>query len=137
MGTFLRKHSKLGIYMPVALSLRTAAITALLFTYHITQDVPQYFIVLVQTSYVLFIVFGRPHKKLFDFVRSLCLEVGLLYNLIVRFVDVKILSEYAREDSTLFAALAYTEYSIYGLGSTLSTISLIYHVAKAIKGKKV
>lgn len=54
----------------------------------------------------------------------------------MRFVEVKVLSEYANEDSTLFAALAYTEYSIYGLSSTLSTISLIYHVVKAIKGKK-
>lgn len=73
VGTYLRKHSKSGIYMPIVLSIRTITITVLLFVYHITQDVPQYFIVLVQVSYVLFIIFGRPHKKIFDFVRSLCL----------------------------------------------------------------
>lgn len=73
MGTFLRKHSKLGIYMPIVLSLRTAVMTVLLFVYHITPDVPQYFLVLVQIGYVLFILFGRPHKKLLDFGRSLCL----------------------------------------------------------------
>jgi hypothetical protein len=60
--------------------------------------------------------------------------VGLLYTLVMRFVEVKVLAEYASKDNGLFAALAYTEYSIYGFGSTISTISLIYHVVKAVKG---
>lgn len=40
-------------------------------------------------GYVFFTLFGRPHKKLLDFGRSLWLEVGLLYILVMRFVEIE------------------------------------------------
>ena len=80
--------------MPLAFNIRLVALSTLFYAYHVTKNVPQYFILITQTAYVLFIVFGRPHKKAFDLIRSLCLEIGLLYVLTMRFVEVHVLAEY-------------------------------------------
>ena len=79
VGTFFRKHSKLGVYAPIMFNLRLITISALLYVYHITPTIPSYAIIIAQFGYLTFILFGRPHKKPFDLVRSVCLEIGLLY----------------------------------------------------------
>lgn len=40
-----------------------------------------------------------------------------------------------RSDIT-FPTIAYVEYGVYGLASTLSTISLIYHIVKECQHSK-
>lgn len=122
--------------MPIAFSARLIVLTVLLYVYHFTQDLPQYLIIIAQVGYVLLVVFGRPHKKPYDFFRSLCLEIGILYLLLMRFAEVNLLSEYASSDTSLYSTLAYLEYSFYGLGSTVSLISLIYHFVKVARGSK-
>lgn len=132
VGPYLNKKIKLGIHMPIALSLRTAFLTLLLFIYHLSPDVPEYFILLVQTGYVIYVSFGRPHKTLLDFSRSLFIEIGLLYILIIRFVEVSTLIKTSRSDNRLFASLAYVEYAIYGVAVVLSVLCLLYHFLKNI-----
>ena len=85
VGTFFRKHTKLGVYCPIIFNVRLLAITTLLFTFHTTENLPGYFIIIIQVGYVLFVIFGRPHKKGFDVFRASCLEIGLLYVFVARF----------------------------------------------------
>ena len=73
VGSFFRKHSKMGVYMPILFNIRLIALTILLFTFHITPTLPSYFIIIIQIGYLLFIIFGRPHKKPFDLFRAVCL----------------------------------------------------------------
>ena len=73
VGTFFRKNSKFGLYAPFIFNIRLVAITTLLFAYHITPTVPAYFVIVVQLSYLVFILFARPHKKVFDLFRSICI----------------------------------------------------------------
>ena len=89
----------------------------------------------MQTGYVFFTLFGRPHKKLLDFGRSLWLEVGLLYILVMRFVEIEFFAGYSTENNGIYSALAYTEYVVYFVGCVISIVSLIYHIVKAIKGR--
>jgi hypothetical protein len=137
VGTFLRKHSKMGIYMPIIFNARLILITTLLFVYQITPTIPSYFIIVTQLGYTLFVAFGRPHKKLFDILRSACLEIGLLYVLVGRFAETKILAEYVNAESVLYPVIAYLEYSFYALGVAVSTASMVYHLIKKFRGKKV
>ena len=55
----------------------------------------------------------------------------------IRFAEIKVLAEYVGSDSPMYLILAAVEYSFYGLGITVSTISMVYHLAKRFKGKKV
>jgi len=71
IGTYLRKHSKFGIYMPILFSIRLVLLTTLLFVYHITPTLPSYLIIITQLTYLIFILFGRPHKKPFDLFRAI------------------------------------------------------------------
>ena len=73
VGTYFRKHSKLGLYFPLLFNIRLIAISSLLFVYHISKTVPSYFIVIIQLAYLLLIIFGVPHRKMFDIIRSICL----------------------------------------------------------------
>ena len=82
-------------------------------------------------------VFGRPHKKLFDLLRSMCLEIGLLYILIMRFVEIRILAEYVDFDNVIYPLLAYIEYGLYGLAILMSVLSLIYHFLKKFSSNKI
>ena len=107
VGTFFRKHSKVGVYAPLIFNIRLIAITVLLFVYHVTPTLISYFIVIVQVGYLAFILFGRPHKKPFDLMRSICVEVGLLYIFAMRFVEVNVLSNYIEFDSNMYPLLAY------------------------------
>ena len=88
MGTFFRKHKKLGIYAPIIFNFRLIALTSLLFAYHFSKNVPSYLIGITQCAYVLFVLIGRPHKRPFDTFRSLFIEVGLLYVLVIRYVEI-------------------------------------------------
>ena len=86
VGTFFRKHSNMGIYAPIFFNTRLIAVTILLFSFHFSKTVPSYSICILQIGYVLFILFGKPHKKPLDYGRSLCIEIGLLYILVMRYL---------------------------------------------------
>ena len=73
VGTYFRKHTKIGIYMPIVFNIRLVALTILLFVYHISPTVPSYLLIIIQIGYLLLIVFGRPHKKPLDIGRAICL----------------------------------------------------------------
>lgn len=62
--------------------------------------------------------------------------MGLLYALMMRFIEIKVLAEYVTSDSNLYPILAYLEYAFYALGNGISTVALIYHIVKFLKGKK-
>ena len=93
--------------MPIIFNIRLISLTTLLFCYHITQSFIPYFIIIIQLSYLVFIMFGRPHKKPFDLFRALIIEVSLLYILVMRFVETKTLAEYVKYDSMLYPLMAY------------------------------
>jgi hypothetical protein len=137
VGTYFRKHTKVGIYMPIIFNARLIALTSLLFLYHITPTIPSYLIIIIQVGYVLLIVFGRPHKKGLDIFRAFCIEVGLLYLLVMRFTETKILAENVESNSMLYSAIAIAEYVVYSLGATVSTVSMVYHTVKRFKSSKV
>lgn len=83
--------------MPVIFNIKLVVITILFFIYHhVSKTVPQYCIFIVQFAYLLLIIFGRPHKKPVDLARSICLEVGLLYILVMRFVEVNYFELYVK-----------------------------------------
>jgi len=84
----------MGVYMPIIISAKLIAITTLLFVYFISPTVPSYMIIIIQLGYLMLIIFGRPHKKPLDTFRAICVEVGLLYVLVMRFTEVKVLAEY-------------------------------------------
>lgn len=75
------------------LSLRLILITILLFVWHSTSTIPQFLILMTQFSYLFYVTFARPHRQSFDFFRSLCLEIGLLYILVMRLVETKLLQD--------------------------------------------
>ena len=133
VGTFLRKHSGMGVYMPLVFSLRLVVLTVLLFLFHLEISIISYLIVIVQMGYLMFILFGRPHKKPFDLVRSIFLEVGLLYILVMRYVEVNVFTEYIAYDDMTYPSIAYVEYGVYGVGIILSLCSLVYHFVKKFK----
>jgi hypothetical protein len=137
VGIYLRKHSKFGLYMPILFNLRLIILTTLLFAYHITPSLPSYFLIITQLTYLIFIVFGRPHKKPFDLLRVITIEVALLYVLVMRFVETKALAEYMPYDSIMYQLMAYVEYGCYAFGTGISYAGLIYHIVKRVKGKKV
>lgn len=80
----------MGVYFPILFNIRLLALTVLLFTYHLTDNLPAYFIITIQVGFVMFIIFGRPHKKPFDIFRSICLELGLLYVFVMRYVETRV-----------------------------------------------
>ena len=137
VGTYFRRHTKMGVYMPIIFNIRLFSLTILLFAYHITPTVPSYFVIIIQIGYLLFIIFGRPHKKPFDTFRAGCLEIGMLYIFVARFSEIRLIAEYVDHDSIVYPVIAYLEYGFYGLAVTVSSISMIYHFIKRFKGSKV
>jgi hypothetical protein len=137
IGTYLRKHSKMGIYMPIIFNARLITITILLFAYQITPIFPSYFIIVIQIGYLVFTLFGRPHKKPLDLFRSICTESALTYILLARFTEVTFLADFVNYGNMLFPIMAYIEYTFYGLSILFSGFSLIYHFVKKVKSKKV
>ena len=107
VGTYFRKHSNMGVYMPIIFSIRLIALTTLLFAYHLSPVVPSYLIIIVQIGYIAFVAFGRPHKKGFDLFRACCVELGLLYIFVARFTETRVVAEYVNPDSIVFPVIAY------------------------------
>lgn len=70
VGTYFRKHSKVGVYLPIIFNIRLIAMTVMFFVYYISPTIPSYLSVIVQLGYFLLILFGRPHKKVFDLFRA-------------------------------------------------------------------
>lgn len=73
VGTFFRLHSKLGVYAAVLFNLRLVLLTIFIFLNQAVGSVGSYLLIIFQCSYIIFVVFGRPHKKPYDLVRSLIL----------------------------------------------------------------
>lgn len=74
VGYFLRSHSNVGVYMPLFFNLRLVVITCLLFVYITTENTFAAYILLgTQAIYLFYVIIGRPHKKLLDYGRSICI----------------------------------------------------------------
>lgn len=137
MGTFFRLHSKLGVYAALLFNLRLTLLTVFIFLNQAVGSVSSYMLIFLQCSYVVFVGFGRPHKKPYDFVRSLILEFSLLFILITRYLASYILNSTVEGDSLLFKLLSVTELAAYGLGVVVTLVSLVYHIVKKFKRNKV
>ena len=136
VGTFFRKHSQLGVYCSFVFSIRLVLLTVLLFLKQIIGVLSTYSLLATQLFYLLFVVIGRPHKKSFDFLRSLLIELSLLYVLTTRFLYGSVLSG-TDQSSSVFSILAMSELAAYGFCITLSIVSLVYHIVKKFKRNKV
>ena len=87
VGTYLRRHGMLSIYMPIIFNIRLVVISVLLFVHHLMEsEIPTFGIMGVQLVYIMYLLMARPHKKSFDFCRCLVIELGLLYILSIRYV---------------------------------------------------
>jgi hypothetical protein len=86
VGTFFRKHSKLGVYCSLFFNIRLILLTVFLFLYQILGVACSYTLIAIQLLYITFIIAGRPHKKPFDFIRSLTIEFSLLFVLLTRYI---------------------------------------------------
>lgn len=73
VGTFFRLHSKLGVYAALIFNLRLVLLTIFIFLNQAVGSMGSYLLIVIQCSYVIFVAFGKPHKKPYDFVRSLIL----------------------------------------------------------------
>ena len=85
-GIFFRRHSNMGVYASIFFSSRLILLTVFLFMNDSFGSITCYLLLTIQSLYVVFILFGRPHKKPYDFVRSLCIEFSLLYILLTRYL---------------------------------------------------
>lgn len=93
--------------MPIVLNSRLITVTLLLLCYQLDYNAPQYLLIVVQSAYLFFIVIVRPHKLKLDLFRGICVEVGLLYVIVIRVVEInRIQGEYGSEDS-IFKVIAY------------------------------
>jgi cysteine-rich repeat protein len=136
VGTYYRKHSNLGIYASLFFSLRLVVLTALIFVSQV-GSIASFFLISVQLLYLLFVVFGRPHKKPYDLVRAIIIESSLLYILLTRYLETSVLNSTVSQDSLLFSVLSVVELAAYGLGVTVSLVSLVYHLVKKFRKNKV
>jgi hypothetical protein len=138
IGTFFRKHTKIGVYAPFVFNLRLILLTVFIFL-HQTMDTRASFAILgTQFTYIIFVAFGRPHKKPFDLGRSLFIEISLFLILLGRFLDVEIIQrEVSQQKSKYYEIMAYVEYAYYGMANVLSIVSFIYHLAKRFRKGKV
>lgn len=93
--------------MPLALTLRIVIITFLLFVWHSTKSIPQFLILMAQAGYLFYVTFARPHKQSFDLLRSLCLEIGLLYILAIRLIETSLLQDFVDPSSVVFPIIIY------------------------------
>ena len=72
LGTFFNKDNRIGIYLPIIFNIRLFSITILIFIYHSSQTMPTYLTLILQISYLLFVLIGRPHLKNYDLFRAMC-----------------------------------------------------------------
>lgn len=127
LGTFFEKERNVGIHTPVIFNIRLIALTTFLFSFHTSPITSLSLILVTQVGYIFFVILGRPHLKRYDLFRSLCLECGLLFILIMRICEIYILQDAESASSDWFPALASIEYLIYLVGIVVSLISLAYH----------
>ena len=74
VGIFISRQGKLSVYMPIIFNFKLITIASLLFVHHIVEsDLPIFAVIIIQLSYLLFVLIGRPHKKDLDLFRSSCL----------------------------------------------------------------
>ena len=59
--------------MPVLFNTRLLLLTFFLFIFHLNTSAPSYLAIILQFAYGFYVIVGRPHLKLIDFVRSLVL----------------------------------------------------------------
>jgi hypothetical protein len=137
VGSFLRIGIKRSIHMPAVFNIRLFLLSVLLFAYHLTSSIPSYLAIATQIAYLMFVVICRPHNKGYDFFRSLCLELGLLWILVMRQVEINVLKEEVEEHSLWYPAIAYLEYTIYLLGIVVTVISYVYHIFLVSRNRKV
>ena len=62
--------------------------TLLLFIFHLNTSAPSYLAIVLQLTYGLYVVLGRPHLRLLDFIRSIVLESGLFIILVLRVMEI-------------------------------------------------
>lgn len=91
----------------------------------------------IQFLYVIFVFLGRPHKKPFDFVRSLVIEISLLFILLSRYLYVEVLGAVLEESSSVYSIMSFIELGAYGVSIVLSIASLIYHLVKKFRRNKI
>ena len=97
----------MGLYQPIASYLRVIVISILLVIYQSSTSLTGYLIISCQLAYVMFIVFGRPHKKPIDTVRSFFLEISLFVILFVRFINSNVLNSMVASSSLYFSTTVY------------------------------
>jgi cysteine-rich repeat protein len=124
VDTFVVK-TKAGIYMPIAFNVRLTVLSILLFFYHLSEYVPTVSIFFLQSFYLLFVLLCRPHLLLYDLCRSLFIELGLLCILVLRQVEIRVMTGSLNPLSSWFPFVAYLEYAIYIIAIILSVISLV------------
>ena len=93
VGPFLRRHSKVAVYMPAIFNFRLIVFTLLIFIYHISPAISAYLLIILQFSYLAYVIGGHPHKRAFDTVRATILELGLLYVLVMRYLEINVFAE--------------------------------------------
>ncbi len=106
VGTFFRKHSSFGVYASMLFTLRLILLTVFMFMNESVGSIGSYCLLTIQSFYVIFILFGRPHKKPYDFARSLCIEISLLYILLTRYLQTYILNSSVSADSLLYEMMS-------------------------------
>ena len=136
VGPFLRRHSKVAIYMPAIFSFRLILFTLLIYFFHKSSTLPAYFLIILEFAYLIFVVGGHPHKRSFDTVRAAIVEAGLLYILSMRYLEIELFAEYVSPQSKLYPAIAYTEYVFYALAVGLSIVAIGYHLLKKFRKKE-
>ena len=131
-GTFWRKDSRTGLYAPVYFVGRLALVTTLLFMDQDFTPSTAYLCIVVQVLYLLFVIFGRPHMLVFDFVRSVVIESSLFSVLSFRLLTVHVLPNFVGASSLAYEMLAVIEISLYGVALTLTMVSFIIHLVRAL-----
>jgi len=58
--------------------------------------------------YIIFIAFGRPHKKPIDLIRSLLIEISLFSILMTRFLEIEVIQNVtSQKDTNYYQIMAY------------------------------
>lgn len=93
--------------MPVIFNSRLLLLTIFLFIFHLNTSAPSYLAIVLQITYLLYTIIGRPHLRLIDFIRSIVLEAGLLLILVLRVMEIYLFAEKAGPRSAWFPFVAY------------------------------
>jgi hypothetical protein len=88
----------------------------------------------MEVGYTIFVGFLKPFKRKIDLVRSIIIEVVLVYILVVRLLSVKMDDAKNIDDRHKFIGYAtLLEYSLVGIALISSYASYIYHIVKLRK----